>query len=62
MAGINGELQRERHLLSVKYLSEKANAKFISLSPGAVDGEARDLMHGGKNWHLYTANQILAKI
>ena len=62
MAGINGELQRERNLLSVKYLSEKANAKFISLSPGAVDGEARDLMHGGKIWHSLTANQILAQI
>ena len=62
MAGINGDLQRQRNILSIEYLSEKANAKFISLSPGMVDGEARDLMHGGTTWHSLTANQILAEI
>lgn len=55
---------KEKNFLAIKYLSNKINTKFISVSirDGTVpapDEKARDLIHGGANWHNITARNIL---
>ena len=60
----NANLLKEKNFLAIKYLSNKINTKFISVSirDGTVpapDEKARDLIHGGANWHNITARNIL---
>ena len=60
----NANLLKEKNFLAIKYLSNKINTKFISVSirdgtVSAPDEKARDLIHGGANWHNITARNIL---
>ena len=61
----NVNLLKEKNFLAIKYLSNKINTKFISvtLDDGPEpDGEARDLAHGGAVWHSVMARYILKEI
>jgi hypothetical protein len=61
----NMNLLREKNFLAIKYLSNKINTKFISMTIGAgagPDGKARDLTHSGPDWHSIKARYILKEI
>jgi len=62
----NMNLLREKNFLAIKYLSNKINTKFISMTFGAdgqnTDRKARDLAHSGPDWHSIKARYLLKEI
>ena len=63
----NAELLREKNLLAIKYLSDKINSKFVSLTiEEALANEendyGRDLKHSGINHHKHISKMMLEKI
>jgi len=64
----NAELLRKKNLLAIKYLSDKINSKFVSLTieEGRQENEkndyGRDLKHSGIKHHKHISEIILKKI
>ena len=59
----NAKLSTEKNLLAIKYLSDKINSKLINLYH-TIDfrPDARDLMHGGIDYHAAQAKYTLERI